>query len=216
MESTTPDNALPPVDVAASAEPTQTSEKRITAQDAEQAKTEKEAAFSKLMDDMEDSVTEQGQYFVKLGGKTDAEDTRVLMLLMSDYGAGGRETHTLVTRKGLFSLTPFEAGSFSGNLNKILSALKKGEQPLDTSGLQDFGNGDEIRFGIQDGEKLDIKIGAFGLKPSTLTDEGFLRIVKNSIYVAESPHKYVVEGAKQQAAIAESASSMIRTLPPRE
>lgn len=52
------------------------SEKRITAEDAEKSRVEKEAAMSKLMDDMEASVETQGQYFIRLGDKVPLTQTQ--------------------------------------------------------------------------------------------------------------------------------------------
>lgn len=49
-------------------------EKRITAEDAANAKAEKEAAMTNLMDEMEASVETQGQWFVKLGTKIQLTD----------------------------------------------------------------------------------------------------------------------------------------------
>ncbi len=50
--------------------------KRLTAEDAVKSVAEKEAAMSKLMDDMEASVETQGQYFVRLGGKVPLTSTQ--------------------------------------------------------------------------------------------------------------------------------------------
>lgn len=76
---TTPEGVLPPgADVInpPMPEPAPSSEGGITAQDAERAKAEKEAEFSKLMDTMEESVATQGQWFVKAGEKTPVTQKR--------------------------------------------------------------------------------------------------------------------------------------------
>lgn len=54
----------------------ESSSQRVTPQDVEQARAEKRAAFTKLLDDMEASVDTQGQYFVKLGQKRPITETR--------------------------------------------------------------------------------------------------------------------------------------------
>lgn len=52
------------------------SPQRVTAQDVEKARAEKEAAFIKLMDDMQASVETQGQWFVQLGQKKPITETQ--------------------------------------------------------------------------------------------------------------------------------------------
>lgn len=50
--------------------------KRATPQDVEQARAEKEAAYTQLMDEMEKSAETQGGYFVKLGQKKPITENR--------------------------------------------------------------------------------------------------------------------------------------------
>ncbi len=52
------------------------SDKRMTTEDAEKSKAEKETAMSKLMDEMEASVETQGQYFIRLGDKVPLTQTQ--------------------------------------------------------------------------------------------------------------------------------------------
>ena len=49
---------------------------RMTAEDAQRSRVEKEAAMSGLMDDMEASVETQGQYFIRLGDKVPLTQTQ--------------------------------------------------------------------------------------------------------------------------------------------
>lgn len=108
-----------------------TESKRITAEDAEKSQAEKEAAMSKLMDEMEASVETQGQYFIRLGDKvrsteetqqehqrifglgrktmgavveTGIDDRRVLILNALEDGGSDRNRYrevTMVTRDGI-------------------------------------------------------------------------------------------------------------------
>lgn len=148
---TTPDQALRnAVESSAS--------QKVSAEDADRAKKEKEAEATKLMDDMEASAEAQGQYFVKigdkkpiteqrersagfLGRKTETydetvghQDSRALILKapVTDKTAGGIETTNLivVTPDGLKVICQYPDGS--GTLDKsgfdYLLALTKGER----------------------------------------------------------------------------------------
>lgn len=93
--------------------------RRITAENVEQVRKEKEAIYSRLMDEMEASVLKQGQYFIKLGDKgvvdpdsKETFDTRALLLIRPAVGEGGSKLFIVVTREGAkglkFKLMPEE------------------------------------------------------------------------------------------------------------
>ncbi len=54
----------------------ESSAKRVTGEDVEQARAKEREAYSKLMDNMEASVETQGQWFVKLGARAPITETR--------------------------------------------------------------------------------------------------------------------------------------------
>lgn len=194
----------------------QASERRITAQDAEQAKRESEAAFSQLMDDMENSVPEQGEYFVKLGQK-EMKDSRVLILnnLEPNRDDFTIEKRLLVTREGVLELKLLEDSNTIGiRLSEIVKGLMSGKAPDQAAGLYD--DGDAIRFALEGDRGLDMKIGAVGLTRFRGTTEDFQESIKKSIQMTEAPHIKVVEDTRVQTELAQSASSMIKALPPRE
>lgn len=66
-------NLLPDTNLQGSLE---ASPRRVTPQEVEKARTEKRAAMTKLLDDMEVSVDSQGQYFVKIGEKKPITEVR--------------------------------------------------------------------------------------------------------------------------------------------
>ncbi len=200
--------------VSPAAEPAQAPEKRMTAQDAEQAKVEKDAANIQLMDDMVGSVSEQGEYFVELGGKeSGGRDSRVLILKHADKRLNNSQW-LAVTREGILTITTFSNDAGSDKLNGIVNDIMSGKVTDQSAGLYEDGNA--IRFALDGDRGLDANIGTVGLGRFNGTTEQFQECVKKSIDMAESPHKKVVEDSRAQTELAQSTSAMLKALPPRE
>lgn len=218
------------------------SAQRITAADVERAKAEKEAAMSKLMDDMEVSVETQGQYFVKLGNKVpltqpqqetgadaDVDDQRVLILnaLGDDIGFDNRKRYveaTMVTRDGIKIVGMNEVNGIGdfGLAFEIIRELKAGSKLAEGTGFSISESGEkQITLGYmkESGQSVVTNLSASDIsgdtKPFSGTPEEFQSRVKKSIDQTKYPRKAIVEENTADAQLATSAADMIRTLPPR-
>lgn len=211
--------------------------KRLTAEDAEKSKVEKEAAMSALMDEMETSVETQGQYFIKLGDKVEVEtgvdDQRVLLLRRledtKEWDPGDRNTEATVVTKGGIK-TIILSRKMLGNLDTNYDAVRElidGRTPAEGTGfkMSDYGSPEIIIGYIPDGEKgnaeakpvtIKISAGEYGSAQSFKgSSEDFQTRVRKSIDQIESPHKRIVGNDTAEAQFANSAAGFIQNLPPR-
>ncbi len=218
-----------------------TESKRLTAEDAERSKAEKEAAMSKLMDDMEASVETQGQYFVRLGDKvpltqpqqetqsvdteieTGVVDQRVLILnaLEDDPHIKGYSRAIMIIRDGIkiVKMDRKSGGTSFGLKYDIISKLKAGSEPVEGTGFSSDRKQIQLGYINEAGVPTSINLSTLGFladaKPFTESPELFQKAVRDSIDQTESPHKATVEKNTAEAQLANSSAGFIQNLPPR-
>lgn len=204
---------------------------RVTAEPVERARQERESAYIRLMDEMEESAGKKGRYFVKFGHKKDAlqgdysSDTRVLLLIKSavDPKSDGH-IFIAITREGVKGLrfipqdkSPQDQDEQGEETMKgVIQGKLEGKDPqeLDT----------QLRNGLlRDGRLIinDLAMNAFYF-PSDTTEvrpvdlETVKTAIEESQRAAEVPHFLKLQQEQQGLADAKSLMAVINNLPPKQ
>lgn len=204
---------------------------RVTAETVEQAKLERESAYISLMDEMEKSVGQKGQYFVKFGSKNKGingtTDTRALLLIKSTVDPkDSSNLFIVITREGPkgLRLVPQDKNPqgqdeqgeakmktiIQRKLERKLSDLEVGETDP-SAGFQDDGRlllyhlGDGFRFPSDNGDT----------EMRTVDIQTVRTTIDESQRAAEVPHFLQFQREQQGLADAKGLMSVINNLPPK-
>lgn len=218
---------------------------RVSAEDADKARAEKEAQATKLMDDMEASAEAQGQYFVKLGEKKPIteprerqtgflgrktetydetvghEDTRALILrapVTHEFSGTQRTDFIVATPDGLRVLAYYPDSQNMQDRPEydFISAFTKGEKvPGQYSKFTRNGN-TWYKTGLEFSDKESGYPTNIRLE-SAPPDvlEIFQESLQKSIAMVEPPHAKNAQQAIADTKVIQGADSMIGGLPPR-
>lgn len=200
---------------------------RVTAETVGQAKLERENAYISLMDEMEKSLGEKGQYFVKFGHTKDTprghdSDTRALLLLKSTVDPKDNSNIFIaITREGAKGLRfiPQDKNpegqdeEAEGAMKRIIQGrLKKTESYAETNdGLLP-----------RDGRLLIGVLGDIFYFPSDTTEvrpvdlETVKIAIDESQRTAEIPHFLQLQREQQGLADANTLMGVINKLPPKQ
>lgn len=184
---------------------------RVTKDMVDAKAKEAQSAWSSVMDEMETSKETQGDYFIKLGHKSETEDSRAL-LLTTPAGEGNMEQYVAFTREGPMVVSYLNTRA----LKEILSDL-------------DNVDGENVRSGYfrtsddQYKHTLELVRKSNGIATKLTfedredyTDQLVDQALKRSIGAAEAPHKANLEAANESLDLAQSYFSKISQLPPKE
>lgn len=200
---------------------------RITAETVRQAQQERENKWSLLMDGMEASVREKGQYFVKFGDKNkgvdQTTDTRVLLLIKSAVDKkDGNNLFVVITRDGAkgLRLIPQDKSpqdqdqEAEGKMKSIIQhKLETPQQDYQTEG----GNGlrDDGRLIISSPETT-FHFPSDTARITAVDFETVKTAIAESQNVAEIPHFVKLQEEQQRITDANNLLDVIKQLPPKQ
>ena len=220
-ETTDVDAGLPPEISSATLDAGATSEDQPKT--LEEAQRQTEAAWSKVMDQMEEDVENNGWYFAKFGAKFGGgTDTRALVLKEPDEIEGVRHW-LVVTRSGLITMAPEDPKKGNQRVDRILKEnliqlYEAGSVRFDSLGGYSGNQEIELRVDREAGSSDHMTLKPESYREnlsSSISIEWAQRVIKNSVDKAVHGQSFKIQNEIKETQEARNLSGFIQNLPPR-